>query len=93
MLLRIKPSLEHLEVNGPNTVLAVTPDCKLLCVCDPKKLRPVVVGRDDNTVIMTSEVAGINDILPNRDLKLDIYPKEREMVVVNNDLTVERWQQ
>ena len=86
-------SLQHLEVNGPNTVLAVTPDCKLLCVCDPKKLRPVVVGRDDNTVIMTSEVAGINDILPNRDLKLDIYPKERAMVVVNNHLTVERWQQ
>ena len=41
----------------------------------------------------TEIVAGINDILPNRDLKLDIYPKEREMVVVNNDLTVERWQQ
>ena len=42
---------------------------------------------------MTSEVAGINDLLPNRDMTKDIYPKEREMVVVNNDLTVERWQQ
>lgn len=93
VLLRIKASLEHLEANGPNTVLAVTPDSRLLCVCDPKKLRPVVVGRDENTVIMTSEVAGINDVLPNRNIQNDIYPKEREMVVVNNDLTVERWKQ
>ena len=65
----------------------------MICVCDPKKLRPVVVGKDKDTVIMTSEVAGINDLLPNRDMTKDIYPKEREMVVVNNDLTVERWQQ
>ena len=93
ILLRIKASLEHLEANGPNTVLGVVPDGRLLCVCDSKKLRPVVIGRDKNTVIMTSEVAGVNDLLPNRDIRLDIYPKEREMVVVNNDLTVERWQQ
>ncbi len=93
ILLRIKASLEHLETNGPNTVLGVVPNGNLICVCDPKKLRPVVVGRDKDTVIMTSEVAGINDILPNRDMNKDIYPKEREMVVVTNDLTVERWQQ
>ena len=93
VLLRIKASLEHLEANGPNTVLGVVPDGRLICVCDPKKLRPVVVGKDKDTVIMTSEVAGINDLLPNRDMTKDIYPKEREMVVVNNDLTVERWQQ
>ena len=93
ILLRIKASLEHLEANGPNTVLGVTPEKQLICVCDSKKLRPVVVGRDANTVIMTSEVAGVNDILPNRDIRQDIYPKEREMVVINNDLSVERWQQ
>ena len=93
ILLRIKASLEHLETNGPNTILSVTPDGRLLCTCDSKKLRPVVIGRDDDTVIMTSEVAGVNDLLPHRDIRQDIYPKEREMVVVNNDLTVERWQQ
>ena len=93
VLLRIKASLEHLETNGPNTVLGVVPDGSLICVCDPKKLRPVVVGKDNDTVIMTSEVEGINDLLPNRDMSKDIYPKEREMVVVNNNLTVERWEQ
>lgn len=93
ILLRIKASLSHLEINGPNTLLAVTPDKKLMCVCDSKKLRPIVIGRDENTLIMTSEVVGINDILPNRDQTQDIYPTERETIIVNNDLTVERWHQ
>ena len=93
ILLRIKASLEHLETNGPNAVLAVNPDGELMCVCDPKKLRPVVVGQDNGTVIITSEVAGVNDIMPNRKISLDIYPREREMIVIKNDLSVERWQQ
>ena len=65
----------------------------MLCVCDAKKLRPVVIGQDKNTVIMTSEVNGINDILPNRDISKDIYPTEKETIIVKDDLTVERWQQ
>ena len=93
ILLRIKASLSHLEINGPNTLLAVTPNKELLCVCDSKKLRPVVIGRDKDTVIMTSEVVGINDLMPNRDISKDIYPNEHETVIVRDDLTVERWQQ
>jgi glutamine phosphoribosylpyrophosphate amidotransferase len=90
VLLRIKASLEHLASNGPNTVLGVLPNGNLICVCDPKKLRPVVVGRDDDTVIMTSEVAGINDLMPHRDISKDIYPKELEMIVVSDSLKIER---
>lgn len=93
VLLRIKASLSHLEVNGPNTFLGVTPSKELICVCDSKKLRPVVIGKDKDTVIMTSEVVGINDLMPNRNREEDIYPTERETVIVRDDLTVERWQQ
>lgn len=93
ILLRIKASLAHLEINGPNTIIGALPDATLFVTCDSKKLRPVVVGRTDDTVIITSEVTGINEILPNRDISTDIYPHEREMVVVNNQLQVERWQQ
>lgn len=93
ILLRIKASLGHLETNGPNTVLSVTPDGQLLCVCDSKKFRPVVIGRDEDKIIMTSEVVGLNDLMPNRDISQDIYPHEKEMVVVKDDLTVTRWQQ
>ena len=92
-MLRIKASLANLEINGPNTFLAVTPDKELLCVCDSKKLRPVVIGKHQDTVIMTSEVAGINDLMPDRDITQDIYPNEHETIIVRDDLTVERWQQ
>lgn len=93
ILLRIKASLSHLEINGPNAIFSVLPDGKMMCVCDAKKLRPVVIGRDEDTVIMTSEVTGINDILPERDNSKDIYPNELETIVIDNNLTVERWQQ
>ena len=91
ILLRIKASLAHLEINGPNTFLGVTPNKELLCVCDSKKLRPIVIGQDKTKVIMTSEVVGINDLMPDRDTTKDIYPKENETIVVKDDLTVERW--
>ena len=93
ILKRIKASFAHLEINGPNTIIGVTPDKTLFVCCDSKKLRPVVLGRTDDTVIITSEVTGINDVLPDRNWAEDIYPNEREMVVINNDLKVERWQQ
>lgn len=93
ILLRIKASLAHLEANGPNSMIAVTPDGTMFTTCDSKKLRPVVVGKTDDTVIITSEVTGINELIPNRDLSKDIYPNEREMVVVDNDLNIERWHQ
>lgn len=93
ILLKIKASLAHLEINGPNTMIGVTPDGTLFTVCDSKKLRPVVVGGNDDTVIITSEVTGINEVIPNRDISCDIYPNEREMVVVDNNLNIERWHQ
>ena len=93
ILLKIKASLAHLEINGPNAMIGVTPDGTLFTVCDSKKLRPVVVGGDDDTVIITSEVTGINEVIPNRDISCDIYPNEREMVVIDNNLNIERWQQ
>lgn len=93
ILLRIKASLSNLEINGPNAVIAVTPDGTMLTACDSKKLRPIVIGRTEDTVVLTSEVTGINDILPDRNSEEDIYPNERETVVIDNDLQVIRWKQ
>lgn len=93
ILLRIKAALAHLEINGPNSIISVLPDGTMFVTCDSKKLRPVVVGSTDDTVIITSEVTGINEVLPDRNWENDIYPHEREMVVVGNDLKVQRWQQ
>ncbi len=93
ILLKIKESLAHLEINGPNTIIGVLPDGTVYTCCDSKKLRPVVVGRTEETIVITSEVSGINEILPERNWEDDIYPHERETVIINNDLRVERWLQ
>lgn len=93
ILLRIKASLANLEINGPNTIIACLPDGTVFTCCDSKKLRPVVIGKTDDMVIITSEVTGINEVLPDRNFEDDIYPNEREMIIINNDLKVERWQQ
>lgn len=93
VLQNIRSSLANLEINGPNTVIGVLPDGTLFTCCDSKKLRPVVVGKDENSVIITSEVCGINDVMKNRDWQNDVYPNEREMIIVNNNLEVQRWQQ
>ncbi|MDT8419885.1 MAG: glutamine amidotransferase family protein [Desulfuromonadales bacterium] len=92
-LLAIRQSLAHLEINGPNTIIGLLPDNTMFTCCDAKKLRPVVIGRDEETVVISSEVCGINEVLPDRDWETDIYPNEREVVMVNDDLEVQRWKQ
>jgi len=92
-LLAIRQSLAHLEINGPNTIIGLLPDNTMFTCCDAKKLRPVVIGRDEDTVVISSEVCGINEILPDRDWECDIYPNEREVIMVNDDREVQRWKQ
>lgn len=89
----IRQSLGHLEINGPNTIIAVLPNGDMITCCDSKKLRPVVVGGNDDMIAIASEVCGLNAIMPERDMAKDIYPNEREVVVINNDLEVQRWKQ
>lgn len=92
-LLAIRQSLAHLEINGPNTIIGMLPDNTLFTCCDAKKLRPVVVGYNSETVVISSEVCGINEVLPDRNWENDIYPNEREIVVINDELEVQRWKQ
>ena len=93
VLTAIRQSLAHLEINGPNTIIATLPDHRMITCCDSKKLRPVVIGQDENTVAIASEVCGLNEIMPDRDMTKDIYPNEREVIVIDNELEVQRWKQ
>ena len=86
----IRQTLAHLEINGPNTIIAMLPDGSMLTCCDSKKLRPVVVGQSDGMVAISSEVCGLNAIMPDRRQQTDIYPCERETVIVDNALHVRR---
>lgn len=89
----IRESLSHLEINGPNAAIGLLPDGKMLAVCDAKKLRPIVIGGDENMRAIASEVCGLNAIMPDRDTFSDIYLNERETVLIENDMTVKRWMQ
>jgi len=91
VLQRIRQSCQNLEINGPNTIIFVLPDGRMGAAADAKKLRPLVIGRGEDRVVMASEVCGVNMALPGRDSSLDIYPGERETVLVGNDLEVQRW--
>lgn len=93
LLTAVRSALSHLEINGPNTIIGVLPDGTMINVNDSKKLRPVVVGREKDAVVLSSEVCGLNTILPTRDESTDIYPTERETIVITNDLEVQRWKQ
>ena len=83
----------ELFLNEYVTIIAGLPDGRMMTCCDSKKLRPVVLGGDDTMVAISSEVCGLNEILPNRDMTKDIYPNEREIVVIDNELEVKRWKQ
>ena len=93
VLALLRQTLCHLEINGPNAIIALLPDGRMITCCDAKKLRPVVVGRQDDMLAIASEVCGLNAVLPNRDSTRDIYPGEREMVIIDNDLEVQQWKQ
>jgi hypothetical protein len=90
VLQRIRQSLQHLEINGPNTVVFVLPDGRMGIAADAKKLRPYVIGRDDDMVVGASEVCGLNMVIPDRDHETDVYPGERELVIIDNGLNIER---
>lgn len=89
----IRESLSHLEINGPNAIIGLLPDGRMLAMCDSKKLRPLVVGGDNTMRVIASEVCALNAVLPDRDQRRDIYPGERDLVVIENDLTVRKWVQ
>jgi len=93
VLQRIRQSCQHLEINGPNTVVFVLPDGRMGVVADAKKLRPLVIGRQNGMVVAASEVCGLNMVIPDRDFRQDLYPGERETVLVNNKLEVQPWPQ
>ena len=91
VLARIRQSCQNLEMNGPNTVVFVLPDGEMGIVADAKKLRPLIVGYQDDLVAVASEVSGINMVIPQRDYTADIYPGEREMILIDNHLEVQQW--
>lgn len=39
-------------------------------------------------IAVSSEVCGLNAVMPERNASLDLYPGERETIIIDNDLKV-----
>jgi len=54
-------------------------------VQDAKKLRPGVVGGGKGKFGLMSEECGLDNVVPERDKSLDMFPMKYDMVIVSPD--------
>jgi len=81
----LKISLRPLCIDGPNCVIAFTPDGTCLMVQDAKKLRPGIVGGVKGKYGFMSEECGLDSVIHERDKSQDVFPMKYDMVIVKPD--------
>ena len=81
-LTHLKYACRNLIIDGPNCVIGCLPDTTLFMVQDRKKLRPGVVGSVDGTVVLASEICGLDAVIPQRDKHQDFQPMHLDTVIV-----------
>lgn len=81
----VKRSCRPLIIDGPNCVIGCLPDKTLFMVQDSKKLRPGVVGGVPGCFAFSSEMCGLDEVIPERDKKRDFQPLKYDTVVVGPD--------
>jgi predicted glutamine amidotransferase len=81
-LKHLKYTCRHLIIDGPNCVIGCLPDTTLFMVQDRKKLRPGVIGGTNGTFVFSSEICGLDAVIPHRDKKKDIQPMHLDTAVV-----------
>ncbi|BBO71248.1 hypothetical protein DSCA_51780 [Desulfosarcina alkanivorans] len=84
-LTQLKYACRNLIIDGPNCVIGCLPDTTLFMVQDRKKLRPGVIGGVDGTFVFSSEICGLDAVIPQRDTSLDIQPMHLDTAIVHPD--------
>lgn len=84
-LRQLKHSCRQLIVDGPNCVIGCLPDNTMFMVQDSKKLRPGVVGGRPGKYVFSSEICGLNAVIPDRLGHQDFQPMHLDTVVVPPD--------
>jgi len=84
-LRHLKQSCRRLIIDGPNCVIGVLPDNTMFMVQDRKKLRPGVVGGRPGMYVFSSEICGLDAVLPDRDKSADFQPMHTDTVIVKPD--------
>jgi len=84
-LSHLKRTCRPLIIDGPNCVIGTLPDHSLFMVQDRKKLRPGVVGGKPGLFGFSSEVCGLDAVIPDRDKTKDIQPMHIDTAIVSPD--------
>jgi hypothetical protein len=84
-LKHLKHSCRRLIIDGPNCVIGCLPDHSLFMAQDRKKLRPGVVGGRPGLYAFSSEICGLDAVIPDRDRDADFQPMVLDTAVVGPD--------
>jgi len=79
----LKKTCRPLIIDGPNCVIGTLPDHSMFMVQDRKKLRPGVVGGKAGMFAFSSEICGLDAIIPDRDKSQDIQPMHLDTAIVS----------
>ncbi|MCG8686397.1 MAG: glutamate synthase [Desulfobacterales bacterium] len=79
----LKKTCRPLIIDGPNCVIGTLPDHSMFMVQDRKKLRPGVVGGKDGMFAFSSEICGLDAVIPDRDKTKDIQPMHLDTAIVS----------
>jgi hypothetical protein len=84
-LKHLKQACRRLIIDGPNCVIGSLPDHSLFMVQDRKKLRPGVAGGKPGKFVFSSEICGLDAVIPDRDKSKDFQPMYLDTVIVGPD--------
>ncbi len=84
-LKHLKHSCRRLIIDGPNCVIGSLPNHTLFMVQDRKKLRPGVVGGRPGLFAFSSEICGLDAVVPDRDKTKDFQPMHLDTALVGPD--------
>ncbi|MCG6894277.1 MAG: glutamate synthase [Desulfobacteraceae bacterium] len=84
-LKHLKHSCRKLIIDGPNCVIGCLPNNTVFMVQDRKKLRPGVVGGREGIYCFSSELCGLDAVIPDRDKAEDFQPMYLDTAVVRPD--------
>lgn len=79
----LKRTCRPLIIDGPNCVIGTLPDHSLFMVQDRKKLRPGVVGGKPGMYGFSSEICGLDAVIPDRDKTKDFQPMHLDTAIVS----------
>jgi hypothetical protein len=84
-LRQLKRSCRKLIIDGPNCVIGCLRDHTMFMAQDRKKLRPGVVGGKPGVYAFSSEICGLDAVIPDRDKDQDFQPMHLDTALVNAD--------